>query len=1340
MAVQKHDWLSLISVSGLLISEPVLETEFPSGLDSIKEWKYSRFKKERDRFQINLKKNPKSSLRTWLDYVFEDLLEIESVFWKKGNDIPQKLIVDLAEYNQTLKPNSVLVNEKNESIFLVLIYPTTHPLDKQESQTGRWKASPFVKLERLLRETDIPLGIVTNGEDFRLVYASAGLSTSYITWTGQGWMDEKIILESFFSFFNKARIFGKGKRKLIDLIEESQERQVDVANQLGKQVRNALDIFIKAMDKADKATKGKLLEGITLDELYHITLVVMMRFVFILYAEENFLFPHGQMIYDRGYGVTHLLFKLQQDARKSDRALSDNYNAWSRSLATFRLIHNGCSHPDLLIIGYGGDLFDPKKFPILEKSEFKISNQDIYNILRQLTFAQGKIGKTYVAQRVSYRSLDIEQIGSIYENLIDYTVKRADEELVVTKSKEESIIPSSNLELNDNKLIEFLSELLDKKRDILKKKLEDDDGNISKEKLDGLIQERIEPGQLYLTQKKGERKGSGSFYTPKDVTAFLVRKILENLVYEKKDKKLVIKKPQEILTLKICDPAMGSGAFLVQSCRYLAERLVESWDIQVSQHPDEILTLPYAEKTSNGLGEQPIPIDREEALVWAKKFVAERCMYGVDINPLSVELAKMSLWLTTMAKNKPFSFLDHHLKVGNSLIGCNSLFLENYPEKVWERSPLYDKQKKILTSLSRTVEKQLRMKKKGQSFLSHSIEMVKELQKESIESLEELEKISILDSETKKNLYHDYSNNPKLKSIKRMFNGWTALWFWPLNKENQKDVPLVHSYYSFLSSLSNGDTTNGTQKYWLKTVKKLAEEKEFFHWELEFPRVFLRENPGFDAIIGNPPWDKVKFEEPVFFDSFYLNYHRLNLQERKKIKFQLLKSKTINERFSEEREFANCFSNMIDSKMYFKNQAAKVYGLVRGGDKNLYKLFLEQIFNLTRKEGFFGLIAPATLTTDESNTGLRRLLLEKTTPLGIWTFFRRAYVFPIEQFIGIFAFQKEISSKSFVCIDNLGYESPKNIPAIMLELQRRTNESPKINSQLIKKFSEELMIFQPINNSDQLKILETMFKFPIFRKHIENNWNVSTTTELHMTNDRIWFRQQDTNIPLWRGENIHRYKIAQIPDTWVDPNCPKLKEEDDSFSRLCWVLIRDSTNVRRLSLTIIPPGGAIANSLCYIKPVEDPTLILYLCGIFNSLVCEYRVRQTAQGANLAQYIIRELPVPRLSSKHVIREEIVKRVLKLVGNTFGENEILTKKFDAIHLEKDEDERYQIEAEIEGLVAQAYGYDKETYQSLVESIVLPRGSIIKNKERQKRQFAVEMYDEMKKIIKPHTIQKQ
>jgi type I restriction-modification system DNA methylase subunit len=341
--------------------------------------------------------------------------------------------------------------------------------------------------------------------------------------------------------------------------------------------------------------------------------------------------------------VFHGWFELERARREAPESLKESYDAWDRLLATFRLVYHGCPHPDLNMRAYGGRLFDPSRFPVLEDKRLKISNEVIYQIIWKLTFARGKMGREWIKQRVSYRALDIEQIGSVYEGLMEYKIKKAEDDLIVFKGKNEVIRPAH--------------ELLEKSGDDLEKYLKDNTG-FAPAKVRKLLEQsqvqpsllelgqgapaghdptgiaetsseykaslasRLEPfkdfihldriihyGSRYMAHTGSERKGSGSFYTPKQLTSFLVNQALEPLVYKDSEKK-EIRSPEEILSIKVCDPAMGSGAFLVQAVRYLGEKLVESWDVLQAKNPGKKLTMPYGKPQNGDLDEHPMEMDR----------------------------------------------------------------------------------------------------------------------------------------------------------------------------------------------------------------------------------------------------------------------------------------------------------------------------------------------------------------------------------------------------------------------------------------------------------------------------------------------------------------------------------------------------------------------------------------------------------------------------------------------------------------------------------------------------------------------------------------------------------
>ena len=561
------------------------------------------------------------------------------------------------------------------------------------------------------------------------------------------------------------------------------------------------------------------------------------------------------------------------------------FDAWPRLLATFRLIHQGCDHPDLKLIAYGGRLFDPERFTMLEDRRLRIPNEISYQILRALCFAATRLG----AQRLSYRSLDIEQIGTVYEGLLDYTVKRAlaDEPLVVFEGKQQAIRPLAELESNTtDELADYLKEqtgftalkvakLLEQAQTTPQ---EDADAVERDARLRGcetFVATVIEPVRMYLAHETGLRKGQGTYYTPKWITSFIVERTLEPLVHEGEGEDRRIKSPAQILSLKVCDPAMGSGAFLVQACRYLADRLVQSWDLLAAENPHTPLTMPLGGPATGAMGERLIPDDHEEAVTWARRYIAEHCLYGVDINRLAVELAKVSLWLITLSRDKPFEFLDHKLKQGNSIIGCRTEDLNRYPVKAWGRKGMGDEIKETLKQVKKDAREQAKRQEKDHKagILSLVDVDIAGILDETAREHREIDLISTLDPWEKERLYHqNIVQDERYQGLKRMFDAWCALWFWPIEGgQMSDDLPLAFAYPELLGSLAGAPppllsaVAEERLGKWSATVEGLREQESFFHWELEFPEVFEEERGGFDAVVMNPPWERIKLQEIEFF-------------------------------------------------------------------------------------------------------------------------------------------------------------------------------------------------------------------------------------------------------------------------------------------------------------------------------------------------------------------------------------------------------------------------------------------------------------------------------------------
>ena len=680
-------------------------------------------------------------------------MELESDL-VEGQEIPQALKAEVAEHGETLRPDWMLAEPKTKKPrLLVKMYPRSQSLTKPVSGT-RWKASPDTRMAELLRNcgADSRLGLVTNGEQWMLVHAPQGETTGYASWYSNLWFEETLTQRAFRTLLSLDRFFGvPDEETLEELLKRSAEDQQEVTDQLGYQVRRAVEVLVQSLDRADRDYKGELLKDVPEALLYEAALTVMMRLVFLFCAEERELLLLGDELYDGNYAVSTLREQLQETAdQHGEEVLSLRYDAWSRLLTTFRAVYGGVQHQDFKLPAYGGHLFDPDRFPFLEgrKSNTKwketpaqplpVNNQTVLHLLKSLQLLEVKMPgrkSTIETQKLSFRALGIEQIGHVYEGLLDHTAVRAtepvlgfgggrDKEPEIPLSKLEGLLgewgfdaeiaaaakaekdKTKRKEIEESnappkQFIDFVkkatgktpksiwnalgADLNDEFRSHFRTACQGDDelwGRV--ERLAGLVRIDtfgypvvIPAGSVYVTAGM-DRRSSGTHYTPRSLTEPIVQYTLEPLVYEgpaagvPKDK-WKLKSPKDLLDLKICDMACGSGAFLVQAARYMAERLLEAWEAVEEDATGEVKITPFGEPSTGEPDEQLIPDDPDERIVYARRTVAQRCLYGVDVNPLATEMAKLSLWLLTLAKDKPFTFLDHSIRCGDSLIGISSI-------------------------------------------------------------------------------------------------------------------------------------------------------------------------------------------------------------------------------------------------------------------------------------------------------------------------------------------------------------------------------------------------------------------------------------------------------------------------------------------------------------------------------------------------------------------------------------------------------------------------------------------------------------------------------------------
>ena len=614
--------------------------------------------------------------------------------------------------------------------------------------------NPNYQIDSYLRDADKDWGILTNGRQWRLYHRQTSYRLdSFYEVDLAALLSENRDLDAFRYFYNLFRRDAftpdpSGTSFLDHVLGESQQYTVGVSDDLKNRVYDVLRRLIGGF--LDFPRNGFDQANPPLGEIQSSCLILLYRVLFILYAESRDLLPLDNRDYAMQYSLDHLATDIHEKLDGSIAFAPGASLYWTRLRQLFTLINDGWEDH---IPQYNGGLFNPQQHSFLE--DYGIGDDALAQVIELLT-------RTEQGERIAYRDLDVRHLGNIYEGLLEYQPRIASEDLVIVSNRgSETVAPKKSSPKHEIAYSE---------------------------------------GEVYLLTDKGERKATGSYYTPD----YIVRYIVENTLAPLCEDKSV----DEILSLKILDPATGSGHFLVGVVDYLAEELIT--------HPDA----PHMTETAS----------EETELAYWRRRVVESCVYGVDLNPMAVELAKLSLWLHTVAKGEPLSFLDHHIRCGNSLIGAKIENLSNLPELKKSRRKTGETQTEIPMEFPFTGT--------VATAIGHYL-LIEEIESRTAEQIHAKE--DKLDTVQKMLRFH-----------KGVANLWTSLYF-------GNDVSRA-TYHQALNALrsENTDTLENLLSY--HRAQEIATEKRFFHWEIEFPEVFRdkygrkKDNPGFDAVIGNPPY------------------------------------------------------------------------------------------------------------------------------------------------------------------------------------------------------------------------------------------------------------------------------------------------------------------------------------------------------------------------------------------------------------------------------------------------------------------------------------------------------
>ncbi|WP_159072618.1 Eco57I restriction-modification methylase domain-containing protein [Streptomyces formicae] len=831
----------------------------------------------------------------WIRHLLGSLLGWADALHEEP-DLLARLAFHESGHQEPLTPSFALTSpdthdptapEPSEIALLGLVCaPGTVPTARQPGTA--WAESPADQLARMCRHHGTGLGLVAAGRWWTLVWAPRDAPTSYVTFDTADWASaaDRPVVRAFLSLLCRRRFFSvPNDETLSHLLSHAEDETEDLTESLGRQVKEAVDLLVAAIGRTDQEARGSNRPGLGREpaaEVYKAALSTQMRILFVFFAEERGLLPADNPLYVSAYSAGALCVDLEAQARAtSEEDLEQSHAAWHRLVALFRAVYQGVDHPRLQVCGYDGSLFDPRRHPWLEpgdgSSPWPVDDRTVLHMLRAVQFVTVGRGRTRERRRTAFGQLSISQIGHVYEGLLEYEGRRAADPVVglIGKPGREIQVELAELErlaaeaaqhpdapgrlaaaladrykksgLGTPKAVEraLRPPETSEREEARRKLLAGTNGDLGlAERLlpfNGIIRRDlrglpvvVSPGGLYVG-RSSTRRTTGAHYTPEELAAEVARGALEPLVHsygplQTADRNTWVLKPSsEILRLKIADLACGSGAFLVAACRYLAEMLLKS----------------RARGQQGKFLRETTDANADRTILRARREIAERCLYGVDINPLAVELAKFALWLETVEPGMPFTFLDDRLLDGDSLVGLASyaqleaMHLLPGRRRVHDRSPVdFTATVPQLTGFGGNVERAARLRSS-----------IVDIPGTSLVALEEKRRV-LREAKEAVALQERVANLLVTASLDRAARGGSGF--------DDASVLAADHVRRWGKSDPAGraeverQMDEATRRGTRGALGADGDAWKPFHWPYRFPEVFRQ--GGFDAVIGNPPF------------------------------------------------------------------------------------------------------------------------------------------------------------------------------------------------------------------------------------------------------------------------------------------------------------------------------------------------------------------------------------------------------------------------------------------------------------------------------------------------------
>jgi len=806
----------------------------------------------------------------------------------------------------------------------------------------------------------------------------------------------------------------------------------------------------------------------TVDDALEQALTVVYRILFLLFAEARALVPLWHPIYRESYSVESLCDAAEGSARP--------VGLWDALRAIARLAHGGCRAGDLRVTAFNGRLFAPARTPLADRRD--LDDDAARRAVMALSTRPAPDGAG--RERIAYHDLGVEQLGAVYETLLDY-------------------------------------------------------------------EPHVEGRTVSLRSGSGIRKETGTFYTPQPIAYYLVRRTLEPLVRDAT--------PDRILQLRVVDPAMGSGAFLVAACRYLAGAYETAIVEAGNCHPSDI---------------------DEAARASFRRAIAERCLYGVDLNPMAVQLARLSLWLATLAADRPLSFLDHRLQAGDSLLGTWLSRLRRPPQRHARESslPLFDEE-----AVAVALREALPIRFSLESTPNDTVEQVR-VKERAFAQLT--------------------ARHGALSRWKRIAHLWCSAWLAPA------DAAVPAAAFGPLSDAAltgRGALPPDTARRHLAASDQTGADRRLFHWELEFPEVFFdREGrrlarAGFDAVIGNPPWDMIRAD-------------------------------------AGEADARRRTKTTTASTLRFTRDSG-VYAAQSAGHANRYQLFVERAIALTRDGGRIGLVLPSGLATDHGSGPLRRLLLSRCDVDAIVGMDNHRGVFPIHRSVRFLLVTASTGSPTKEIACRLGLDDPAALESIddgaapsTATATARASVPVRLTPALLERISGPALTIPNVCAPIDLAIVERAATlFPPLASPA--GWHASFGRELNATEDRAAFRHGRNGLPVVDGKHVEPFRVAfdGIERSVSAADARRLLNSDrHEHARLAYRDVASATNRLTLIAAVLPPRCISTHTVFCLRTPLPPRAHYFLCGLFNSFVVNYLVRLRVT-THVTTATVERLPMP-----------------------------------------------------------------------------------------------------------------